>query len=59
MKLSTRSAHFSLLLSLLIVLVSVCVAFASGGEGGHESAGQLKSFAFKTLNAVVIIAFLV
>jgi F-type H+-transporting ATPase subunit b len=59
MKLSTRSAHFSLLLSLLIVLVSVCVAVASGGEGGHESAGQLKSFAFKTLNAVVIIAFLV
>lgn len=35
MKSSTRSIHFSLLLSLLFVLVSVCVAFASGGgEGG-------------------------
>ncbi len=60
MKLSTRSAHFSLFLSLLIVLVSVGVAFASGGgEGGHDSSGQWKSFAFKTLNAVVIIGFLV
>jgi F-type H+-transporting ATPase subunit b len=60
MKLSTRSIHFSFLLSLLIVLVSVCVAFASGGgEGGHDSSGQWKSFAFKTLNAVLIIGFLV
>ena len=59
MKLSTRSTHFSLLLSLLIVLVSVCVAFASGGgEGGHE-ASQWKGFAFKTLNAILIIGFLV
>ena len=60
MKSSTRSIHFSFLLSLLIVLVSVCVAFASGGgEGGHDSSGQWKSFAFKTLNAVLIIGFLV
>jgi len=60
MKPSTRSVHFSFLLSLLIVLVSVCVAFASGGgEGGHENADQLKGFAFKTLNAVLIIGFLV
>ena len=60
MKSSTRSIHFSLLLSLLFVLVSVCVAFASGGgEGGHDSSGQWKSFAFKTLNAVLIIGFLV
>ena len=59
MKSSTRSIHFSLLLSLLFVLVSVCVAFASGGgEGGHDSSGQWKSFAFKTLNAVLIIGFL-
>ena len=60
MKSSTRSIHFSLLLSLLFVFVSVCVAFASGGgEGGHDSSGQWKSFAFKTLNAVLIIGFLV
>ncbi|PKN81497.1 MAG: hypothetical protein CVU51_14095 [Deltaproteobacteria bacterium HGW-Deltaproteobacteria-1] len=59
MKPSTRSIHFSLLLSLLIVLVLVCVSFASGGgEGGHE-ASQWKGFAFKTLNAVLIIGFLV
>ncbi len=59
MKSSTRSIHFSLLLSLLFVLVSGCVAFASGGgEGGHDSSGQWKSFAFKTLNAVLIIGFL-
>jgi F-type H+-transporting ATPase subunit b len=59
MKPSTRSIHFSLLLSLLIVLVSVCVSFASGGgEGGHE-ASQWKGFAFKTLNAILIIGFLV
>ena len=60
MKSSTRSIHYSLLLSLLFVFVSVCVAFASGGgEGGHDSSGQWKSFAFKTLNAVLIIGFLV
>ena len=59
MKSSTRSIHFSLLLSLLFVLVTVCVAFASGGgEGGHDSSGQWKGFAFKTLNAVLIIGFL-
>ncbi|MHB8137779.1 MAG: F0F1 ATP synthase subunit B family protein [Smithellaceae bacterium] len=60
MKLSTRSIHFSISLSLLMILVSVCVAYASGGgEGGHQNTDQLKSFAFKTLNAVLIIGFLV
>ncbi len=57
MKLSHRSIRFSLLLSLLIVLASVCLAFASGGGEGGESS-QWKGFAFKSLNAALIIGFL-
>lgn len=58
MKLSTRSIHFSFSLSLLMILFSVCVAYASGGGEGND-ASQWKGFAFKTLNAVLIIGFLV
>lgn len=57
MKLSHRSIRFSLLLSLLIVLASVCLVFASGGGEGGESS-QWKGFAFKSLNAALIIGFL-
>lgn len=58
MKSSRRSIYFSLVLSLLIVLISVCMVYASGGGEGHESS-QWKGFAFKTVNAVLIIGFLV
>ncbi|MDP2853563.1 MAG: ATP synthase F0 subunit B [Smithellaceae bacterium] len=57
MKFSHRSIRFSLLLSLMVVLASVCLAYASGGgEGGDSS--QWKGFAFKSLNAAIIIGFL-
>jgi F-type H+-transporting ATPase subunit b len=58
MKFTRRSIHISLLLSLLIVFVSVCIASASGGGEANEPS-QWKGFAFKTLNAVLILGFLV
>lgn len=60
MKSSFRSVHFSILLSLVFLLLSVGLAFASGGEGGEGHGGaQWKDFAWKTFNAVLIIGFLV
>jgi len=56
MKSSRRSIYFSLVLSLLIVLFSVCMVYASGGGEGEGS--LWKGFAFKTLNAVIIIGLL-
>jgi len=53
-----RSNYFSLILSLLIVLVSVCMVYASGGGEGEESSAMWKGFIFKTINAAVIIGFL-
>ena len=58
MKSLRRSNYFSLILSLFIVLMSVCMVYASGGGEGDGSS-QWKSFAFKTLNAAIIIGFLV
>jgi len=57
MKSSRRSIYFPILLSLLIVLFSVCLVYASGGGEGEGS--LWKGFAFKTLNAVIIIGLLV
>ncbi|MDD4091844.1 MAG: ATP synthase F0 subunit B [Smithellaceae bacterium] len=60
MKSSFRSVHFSILLSLVFLLVSVGLVLASGGEGGEGHSGtQWKDFAWKTVNAVLIIGFLV
>lgn len=61
MKSSFRSVRFSILLSLVFLLLSVGLVFASGGgeSGGGHSASQWKDFAWKTLNAVMIIGFLV
>lgn len=59
MKSSSRSIHFSLFLSFFFVLAFACVVYASGGEGHEGGADQWKGFAFKTLNAVLIIGFLV
>jgi F-type H+-transporting ATPase subunit b len=56
MKSSRRSIYFPILLSLLIVLFSVCLVYASGGGEGEGS--LWKGFAFKTLNAVIIIGLL-
>jgi len=56
MKSLRRSIYFSLVLSLLIVLFSVCMVYASGGGEGEGS--LWKGFAFKTLNAVIIIGLL-
>ena len=56
MKSSRRSNYFSLFLSLVIVLASVCLAYAAGG--GDDGESQWKGFAFKTLNAVIIFGFL-
>jgi F-type H+-transporting ATPase subunit b len=58
MKSSRRSIYFSLILSLFIVLVSVCLVYASGGEGHEGGADQWKGFAFKSLNSAIIIGFL-
>ena len=55
MKASRRSVNFSLFLSILIVLMTACVAFASGGEGGGS---KWFDFAWKTFNATIIIGFL-
>ena len=57
MKFSYRSIHISLALSLALVLISTCLAYASGGGEGHDSS-MWKGFAFKTLNAILIIGFL-
>ena len=59
MKSSFRSVHFSILLSLVLLLLSVGLVFASGGEGGEGHGSQWKDFAWKTFNAVLIIGFLV
>lgn len=54
-----RSINVSLILSLLIVLLSTCLAYASGGGEGHgASATQWKDFAWKSLNAAMIVGFL-
>ena len=59
MRSSRRSIYFSLILSLLTVLVSVCMVYASGGGEGHgDSAAQWKDFAWKSLNSLIIIGFL-
>ena len=58
MKALRRSVNFSLFLSLFIVLITVCVAFASGGGEGHGDSSQWKGFAFKTINAAIILGFL-
>jgi F-type H+-transporting ATPase subunit b len=52
MKNTSFSKWFSILLSLLLVFTVSCVAYASG-DGGHDSA-QLKSFAMKVLNFVIL-----
>lgn len=60
MKFSNRSINLSILLPFVIVFFSATMVFASGGEGGHGvSASQLKDFGWKTLNALIIIGFLV
>ncbi len=59
MRSSRRSIYFSLILSLFIMLVSVCLVYASGGGEGHGESDQWKGFAFKTFNAAIIIGFLV
>jgi F-type H+-transporting ATPase subunit b len=49
----------SLILSLLFVSLTAGLVYASGGGEGHgNSAQQWKDFAWKTLNAVIIIGFL-
>jgi F-type H+-transporting ATPase subunit b len=58
MKFSRRSIHISLPLSLLVVLLSACMAFASGDGEGHGSS-QWYSFGLKTLNVAILGGFLV
>lgn len=59
MKASRRSVYFSHFLSILIVLITVFVAFASGGEGGGEGGGnKWFDFAWKAFNAALLIGFL-
>lgn len=59
MKASRRSVYFSHFLSILIVLITACVAFASGGEGGGEGHGnKWFDFAWKAFNAALLIGFL-
>jgi F-type H+-transporting ATPase subunit b len=59
MKASRRSVYFSHFLSILIVLITACVAFASGGEGGGEGGGnKWFDFAWKAFNAALLIGFL-
>ena len=55
MKASRRSVYFSHFLSILIVLITACVAFASGGEGGGN---KWFDFAWKAFNAALLIGFL-
>lgn len=59
MKSSRRLIYVSLSLSLLVVLTSACLVYASGGGEGHgASASQWKDFAWKSLNSLIIICFL-
>ena len=60
MKYSRRSIYLPLFLSLFVVLLSACMVYASGGGEGHgEGGSQWKDFAWKTLNAAIIVGFLV
>lgn len=60
MKFSSRLFKFSVVLSLLVVLGSVCAVLASGGGAGEgHSSDQWKGLAFKTFNAALIIGLLV
>lgn len=60
MKFSKHSLAVSLTFSLLVVLSSACLVYASGGaEGGHGTTpGQIKDFAWKAFNSAIIIGFL-
>ena len=59
MKVISRSIYFSLPFSLLMVLCFASLVYASGGGEGHgASASQWKDFAWKALNAAIIIGFL-
>lgn len=59
MKSSRRSIHIAFILSLLLVVLCVCLAYASGGgEGAHDTSGLWKSFGLKALNTAIIIGFL-
>jgi F-type H+-transporting ATPase subunit b len=59
MKSSRRLIYVSLSLSVLVVLLSACLVYASGGGEGHgASASQWKDFAWKSLNALIIVGFL-
>ena len=59
MKYSRRSIYLPVFLSLFFVLASAFVVYASGGGEGHGGGSQWKDFAWKTLNSVIIIGFLV
>lgn len=50
------NCFFVFFLSLLILLLA-CSAYASGGEGGHESGGWV-DLAWKSFNFVVLVGFL-
>lgn len=56
----SKSIRTSVVLSLLFVALSACLAYASGGgEGGHGiSAEMWKGFGLKALNTAIIIGFL-
>ncbi len=60
MKLSRQSIRFSLILSLLPIVLFACLSYASGGgeEGHGVSAEMLKGFGLKALNTAIIIGFL-
>lgn len=60
MNTSRKSTFISVITALLFIVLSTCLAYASGGEGGHESSADLwKNFGLKALNTAIIIGLLV
>jgi len=59
MKETRQSCRITIIFSLALVLLVAGLAYASGGGEGHGDSGQQwKDFAWKALNAVIIIGFL-
>jgi F-type H+-transporting ATPase subunit b len=54
-----KTVKIPFLLSLLYLVISASIVFASGGEGGHEGGkSQWFEFFWKTLDFVVLVVFL-
>lgn len=52
-----KSIKFTLFLSLLYILISATISYASGDEGGHDGS-MLKEFIWKTVDFIILVVIL-